>query len=373
MTRTKAIRLAILGSASALSVAGIAFLMSRAQDAAPGWLGTAIASPLAVRCTVIVVAGLIALGVVAALIVGLEPRGHKGRAGHIHGDQGGTAAVEMTLLFPVAAMIFLIIIQAALLFNANMVVHYSSFAAARVATVVVPLDLGDEERNLVWNPDIAANPPSEKLDLIRRAAVLALLPISGRLSATDEGMGVGGGTTVQGASQSAYDRLKDARAREDPQWLDRLTGVYANKADPSFERPWWLRRVREQYNYANQFTKVELALPWHWRNDGDPDNDCPYRSRRRGEWTDWGWSYISYCPYYHEIDGSGLQRMDYGWSETLAVKVEFKFPLQVPYAGVLMRDPDGQVKADGKDINVSLIRVVGVLSNEGGMELRPQD
>ncbi len=357
--------LAVLGAASAASVVGLVWLAGRFGGDDARWLSAAAASPLALRCLLIVVGGLVALAAVAALLVRLGPGRRARRIARLHGDQGGTSAVEMTLLFPVAVMVLLIIAQAALLFNANMVVHYSGFAAARVASVVVPLEVGGERINLVYNPDVADNPPSDKLELIRRAAVLALVPVAGRADSTTMGYSRAGGDVVEGRTRSAYDSLKEGRMLEEAEeegadWAARMAGLYEDEA------PWWFERVREQYNYANEFTEVELAKPWHWRDDGNPDDDCPYRHHRRDAWTQWGWTYVSFCPYHEDY-------MDYAWWEELVVKVEFRFPLQVPYAGRLLRDPGAEMRLDGEKVHYTLVRLLGKLSNEGGRELRPED
>jgi hypothetical protein len=286
----------------------------------------------------------------------------------------------MVLLLPVACIMFLVIVQAGLLFNANMVVHYSAFGAARVATTVVPMDLGGEGRNLVYNPDDTgeggySGAASEKLDRIRRAAILAVIPISADLdlSGTSPAPGALTGGAVESASASAYARLLPSRSSEDPGWLRRLEEIYGGDA----EKPWWLGRVRRQFDYANAtvafgggggtelVTDVQLAKPAHWR-DGDPNPDCPYRHHRRGEWTQWGWSYIPYCPFWED-------RMDYWYWEDLAVRVDYKFVLSVPLARVALADADGRMDVGGERQYFARIRALGVLSNEGGPELRPQD
>ncbi len=354
-------RLVVLGVASAASLVGLVWLawqFGRGSEAR--WLSAAAASPVAIRCLLIVLGGVVVLAAVAALLLRFRPAHRRKRVAGLHADQGGTSAVEMTLLFPIAVMIFLVITQAALLFNANMVVHYSGFAAARVATVVVPMEIGSEAPNLVWNPDVSETPPSEKLELIRRAAVLALVPISGRASSSGEGAGEAGGGVVESRTRKAYEILKDGRAMEGDGWIERMASLYED------DDPWWFNRIVEQYNYANEYTEIELAKPWHWRNDGNPDDDCPYRHHRRGEWSQWGWNYVPFCPHWEKF-------MDYAWWEDLAVKVEFRFPLYVPYAGRLLRDPGAEMDVDGETVHYTLIRLVGVLSNEGGQELRPED
>ncbi|MGB2754716.1 MAG: TadE family protein, partial [Phycisphaerae bacterium] len=261
-----------------------------------------------------------------------------GRKG-IATDQGGTAAIEMTLLLPFALMIFLVITQAAILFNGNMVVHYSGFAASRVAIVVVPMEIGEELKNLVYNPDWAGNPPSEKLELIRRAAVLALVPVSGPLAEAEAVPGAGGAQAVEGQTRTLFSFFGS-------------------------DDPWWFRRIQRQYNYANKFTTLTLARPGHWR-DGNPDPDCPYRHHYRDAWTQWGWSYVPYCPFHPE-------RMDYGYWEDLHLRIVYPFLLEVPVANRVMGEKFDLPGRQGNSYATE-IKVISTLSNEGGPEVRPKD
>jgi len=341
MARNAKRRLIVLGAASALSMGGIAYLATKAATLEAGWVTVAAMSPIAVRCLVIIAAGAVALGLVVCALFRARPGRRGARAASIAADEGGTAAVEMTLLFPFALMIFLIITQAALLFNANVVVHYAAYCAARVATTAVPLEIGDELRNLVYNPEVT-NPPSEKLELIRRAAVLALLPISASLedaSANGDLPGAGGGTAVESETKGAFERL-------------------GGDAKP------WFRRIRKQYNYANAYTKIDLAKPDHWRN-GNLDSGCPYRHQRRGDWTAWGWEYHPYCPFHDE-------RMDYGYWEDLHVRLIYRYLLEVPLAARVMGEACEVPGRRGKSF-CQEIKVISTLSNEGGPERKPQD
>jgi hypothetical protein len=344
MARNGKRRLAVLGALAAASVVGLLVLVVLAVRDAPGWATAAATSPLAVRCVAIIAAGVVALGVIAALLAGAA-RARSERRGGVQGiaaDQTGTAAIEMTLLLPFAVMIFLVITQAALLFNANMVVHYAAFAASRVSIVVVPMEIGEELRNLVYNPDVELNPPSEKLDLIRRAAVLALVPISASImdAEAEATAGGGGGPVVEAETRAVFDYLGGA---------DDL---------------WWFRRIRKQYDYANRFVEITLARPDHWR-DGDPDPDCPYRHYVRDEWTQWGWSYIPYCPYHDE-------RMDYWYWEDLHLRLLYPYLLEVPIARRVMGGEELEVPGRTGTSWCQWIKVISTLSNEGGPERLPR-
>jgi hypothetical protein len=347
MARNGKRRLVVLGVLAAASLVGLLALTVRAVQLSPAWMRASAASPLGVRCLVIIGVGMLALGAAAMVLVRARgPAGRRravGRKG-IATDQGGTAAIEMTLLLPFALMIFLVIAQAAILFNGNMVVHYSGFAASRVAIVVVPMEIGDELKNLVYNPDWAGNPPSEKLELIRRAAVLALVPVSGPLEEAETEAeavpGAGGGQAVEGQTRTLF-------------------GFFGS------DDPWWFKRIRRQYNYANKYTKLTLARPEHWR-DGNPDPDCPYRHQRQDAWSQWGWSYVPYCPFHPE-------RMDYGYWEDLHLRIVYPFLLEVPVANRVMGGEKFDLPGRQGNSYATEIKVISTLSNEGGPEVRPKD
>ena len=356
MMRNGKRRLVVLGVLAASSLVGLLVLAVRAVHLSPAWMRASAASPLGVRCLVIIGVGMLALGAAAMVLLRAcgPARARVGnatarKAGGSNGgwavgrkgiatDQGGTAAIEMTLLLPFALMIFLVITQAAILFNGNMVVHYSGFAASRVAIVVVPMEIGEELKNLVYNPDWAGNPPSEKLELIRRAAVLALVPVSGPLEGAEAVPGAGGGQAVEGQTRTLF-------------------GFFGSDA------PWWFKRIQPQYNYANKYTKLTLAQPEHWR-DGNPDPDCPYRHHYRGAWTQWGWSYVPYCPFHQE-------RMDYAYWEDLHLRIVYPFLLEVPVANRVMGEKFDLPGRQGNSYATE-IRVISTLSNEGGPEVRPK-
>ena len=81
--------------------------------------------------------------------------------------------------------------------------------------------------------------------------------------------------------------------------------------------PGWINRVKNQYDYADKYTQIDLAKPAHWQ-DGNPDNDCPYSAQRNtGQWGNWGWVYVPYCPFYHQLP---LMIWDFWYWEDLHVR-----------------------------------------------------
>lgn len=331
----------VLAAASALATVGILWLAVKVVTGAPPWSLAVLRSPQAVLCLVLIGGGLLVLGLLAGVLIRLKPTA-AGAPRAIHVDQGGTAAIEMTFVFPLALMIFLVITQAALLFNANVVVHYATVAAARVAVVTVPMTIGGEDDKKVWPCTADTQGPSEKIEMMRQAAVLALVPISSGLSAA------AGQANLSTAGQAIYDETKRMFS-------------YAEGKDQ-----WWFHRVKAQYDYANAFTRIELAAPWHWRDDGNPDTGC--RSRQDTTWTEgYGYKTIPYCPYYHQVPPI----WDFGWYEEIWVRVTYNYLLEVPYASRFLGDPIDVPGRTGKSY-AATIKWATSLTCEGGPEIPPQ-
>lgn len=275
----------------------------------------------------------------------MRSRSNTPRARGFMGDQNATVAISFALMFPLALLMVFVIVQAALMFNVNMVVNYSAYAAARSAIVWVPISMEPESQNLVMNPDFSGNLPSDKMPYVRRAAVLALIPISNRLD-----------PVYAPSSDSGF-------SGEDV--LTQMQQVFGRSGK---KVPVWSRRVPEQYAYADAHTKVEIAMPHHWR-DGNPDNDCPYnRTRGTGEWevNEWrGWYEVteSYCPFNDE-------RWDYASHEALELTVTYVYELTVPFASRILGKRF--TRADGKRGYGRQIQKTCIMNNEGPFELRPK-
>ncbi len=89
-------------------------------------------------------------------------------------SERGSATFEFALVLPIALMVVLIMVQSSLVMGGSLCVHHAAFCAARSAIVQVPRDLSaDEPANVV-----ADEGSSQKLRLIKQAAVWAVLPIS---------------------------------------------------------------------------------------------------------------------------------------------------------------------------------------------------
>jgi hypothetical protein len=336
----------VLGVASALATVGIVWLAVKTVTGAPPWSLGVLRSPQVIWCLVLIGGGLLVLGLLAGVLIRLKPK-TVGAPRALHGDQGGTAAVEMAFVFPLALMIFMMITQAALLFNANVLVHYATFAAARVAVVTVPMTIGGEVDKRVWPCTADTQGPSEKIEMMRQAAVLALLPISSELTAA------AGQANLSTVGQMIYDETKHVFS-------------YADGKDQ-----WWFHRVKAQYDYANAFTKIELAAPWHWRDDGNPDTGCPNTSRTHTDLTTWlpstgDYRKIPWCDFYHQVPPI----WDFNWYEEVWVRVTYNYLLEVPYASRFLGDPIDVPGRTGKSY-AAKIKWATSLTCEGGPEILP--
>ncbi|MCB9475291.1 MAG: pilus assembly protein [Deltaproteobacteria bacterium] len=89
-------------------------------------------------------------------------------------DERGQAMTEFVLIFPTLLLMTLLIMQMCLIKTSRMLVSYAAFCATRSLIVWLPYESEDE-------PDMIANliqntPEDRKMDHVRRAAWLALIP-----------------------------------------------------------------------------------------------------------------------------------------------------------------------------------------------------
>lgn len=133
-------------------------------------------------------------------------------------DADGTATVEFALVFPILLVLALLLTQTTLLMGGNIFVNYAAFAATRAAIVQVPASyLPEEEPNVVINASNHA-----KHDAIRRAAVFAVLPVSGRIASS----GLATDDFVAGLTNyyTAYHQTA-------PAWINNFAGARLRYAD----------------------------------------------------------------------------------------------------------------------------------------------
>ncbi len=190
------------------------------------WWSVALRSPMFVRCGVVLMVATVALQIVLAAMTRLG----RSRKASFADDQRGVAMIEFVLLFPIAFGIILVMVQTAQLMKGNMFVHYAAFSAARSAVVQIPRSLAGEDRNWLDGPESSA-----KLQRIRRAAVLAVLPVAGALR--DHAVPPADVDIVAAGIESLYQAYGDSP----PNWLS--------------------RKFADQYAYANAHTTVEVGPP----------------------------------------------------------------------------------------------------------------
>lgn len=121
---------------------------------------------------------LVALAVVVCAWVRTAPA----RAWH---GEAGTATIEFTLVFPIVLFLVLLLVQTTLVMVGNIFVQYAAYAATRSAIVQIPTTdrVAGEQRNTIFISD-----QSPKFMAIRRAAVFAMMPVSGTANASGTSM-----------------------------------------------------------------------------------------------------------------------------------------------------------------------------------------
>jgi uncharacterized membrane protein YhaH (DUF805 family) len=317
------------------------------NDSAMNLAKSAALSPWGLTAMVIIVVCLLALAALGLLVKRCTDRPHPPLS-RVFGDDGGTAALEMLLALPFIVMILLVLLQATLLWNANMVIHYAGFAATRTAITVIGAQIGNEKPYYVYNIDDAGIvEPSQKTPMIARAAVLALLPISAQLPATTEqkdpvmsGQDVANG--VQGAlaasSSGATDQPWPGRIARQFAYADYFVGGYEVPSSSSDTGTGI--RLRRPDHWLHGLSSVTDTPNSNWQSSGNGrDDNCPYRGSKQTDppsWTDWGWQSIPYCPTWPAIYRPGGEEtmgvMDFASWEPIELTLRYPYELTVPWA-----------------------------------------
>lgn len=127
-------------------------------------------------------------------------------------DDHATATIEFTMVFPILLFLMMLLTQSSLLMGARLVVNHAAFVAARSAVVVIPHNV--ISRAEPYNT-VQGYADSYKTRRIREAAVLALLPVAGRLESSV-------GDTIN--PQPLVDGLNNyyqAYNRQPPLWIEK--------------------------------------------------------------------------------------------------------------------------------------------------------
>lgn len=130
-------------------------------------------------------------------------------------DDSGVAMIEFVLVTPILLIVTLLLIQTMLVFTGLFYVQYSAFAAARTAIVQIPT-VSSEPMN-----ELMPSEGSDKFDAIRSAAVLGVLPVSGRES---------GSSVASSALVSGIGQVFAAQGRSEPNWVSQMLGERLNYA-----------------------------------------------------------------------------------------------------------------------------------------------
>ena len=157
----------------------------------PGVSGVAM---LAIACALGLGVGLLALA-----RLGASPRAR----GPLR-DESGTASLEFCIILPILLFMTLTLAQSTLVLAGNIFVHHAAFVATRAAIVQAGQDTG-YGRNQVSNE--SGDP---KLEAVRKAAVFALVPVSGRVES-----GSAPGPAYANGMADVYRQYN----REVPNWL----------------------------------------------------------------------------------------------------------------------------------------------------------
>lgn len=192
--------------------------------AGQAWLLDALTSPFSLWLIAI---GLLTLAALVVLAHGMTLLPRLPRRSFWL-DHTGTATVEFALVTPIALFLALVLGQTTLAMGGNIFVHYSAYAATRAAIVQIPRHLLDDDEPT----DVVDLDYGQKIERIREAAALALLPVAGR---SDAGSEVDAQAYVAGLTA-----FYAAHGQAQPRWVERLAA--------------------DRYRYVLEHTEVTLLL-----------------------------------------------------------------------------------------------------------------
>lgn len=217
----------------------------------------------------------------------------------------GTATVEFALVTPIVLFLSLILLQVMLLMTGHIFVSYAAFAAVRAAITTIPYVTDDEPSNLY-----VAGSMTGKHEGIRRAAVFAVMPVSGRLNTSASG----GGAISADSFVSGLEKYFDASNQPKPKWVETLAA--------------------DRLRYADANTKVEV---------------CETTAHEDGS--------VTMTPI-----GEGSQHQ-FTPNDAVTVRVTHRFSLTVPYVRRIFAD-DEHSGSEGYGL-YTIMSAQYTLSNEG--------
>jgi Flp pilus assembly pilin Flp len=156
-------------------------------------------------------------------------------ARRLRGERG-TATIEFALVTPLLAMVFLTMLQTMLVMTGNFFVHYAAAVAARSAIVSIPLDLADDGAEMA--NEVYPTDGSPKYQAIRRSAVLAVMPVAGRLGGGAPGAGGGSLASELATHYEAY-------SQPSPRWVENFVDARMAYADVHTRVELWVVNTPE--------------------------------------------------------------------------------------------------------------------------------
>ena len=155
-------------------------------------------------------------------------------------DDSGVAMMEFLLVTPFLLGTTLLLLQTTLVFTGLFYVQYAASAAARSAIVYIPMD-SSEPSNTIFTTR-----GSDKFDRIESAAMLAVMPVSGREN---------GGVVVSSEVVNGLNEMYRARGESAPAWVDNLIAQRLNYAMNHTEVT--LYRMRARTPETVEFIEIE--------------------------------------------------------------------------------------------------------------------
>ena len=167
-------------------------------------------------------------------------------------DSDGTATIEFTLVMPILIFFMLLLAQVTFAMAGNIFINYSAFAATRTAIVQIPADYADDGPN-----HYSAYEGHTKHELIRRAALVSLVPVAGREPSSEASNEATQFVDGLSAFYQAY-------GRGGPNWIDSLAAdrfryAYDNTAITVY-------RAQEVEDHTWEFEPIETTHPFDGRD-----------------------------------------------------------------------------------------------------------
>lgn len=197
----------------------------RAWAAGMHWAGAALTSRVFLEAALITVLSTLLFSLLAVAMW---------RAGEAQRkqprSQEGNALIEFVLVFPIGAMLAMLMVQGTMLMAGNLCVHYAAYNAARAAVTTVPLNIEPDETYNIVSGDAS----SAKNFRIRMAAVYSVMPVS----ASNNQFGDANNKIPLQTGMAQY---FDTYQKQVPGWVD--------------------MHLSRKWQYANDHTTIRLSPP----------------------------------------------------------------------------------------------------------------